>query len=61
MSSSLRSTALREVVGRSLILAYKEQPAQLEAALREEGLRPERVRASYTSEEMKFSRNTRHS
>ena len=59
MGSCLRSRMLREVVGRSFILTYKEQPDQLEAALREEGLRPEILRASYTPDEMQYSRNTR--
>jgi hypothetical protein len=59
MSSGLRSTTLREVVGRSFILTYNEQVDKLEVALREEGLRPDIIRASYTPDEMQYSRNTR--
>jgi hypothetical protein len=50
---------IRDVVGRSFILTYKEEPDQLEAALGEEGLRPEIIRASYTPHQMQYSRNTR--
>ena len=52
---------LREVIGRSIILTYKEErePIKLEAALREEGLRPEIVQASYTPDQMRYARATR--
>lgn len=59
MSCRSCCSRLREVIGRSLILTYKEEPKKLEAALRAEGLRPEMVRASYTPEQMQYSRNTR--
>lgn len=51
--------SLRAVIERSFILAYKENPHQLETALRDEGLRPEIIRASYTPEQMRYSSTTR--
>jgi hypothetical protein len=59
INNNIASTTLRNVVGRSFILAYKENPNQLKGALEEEGLRPEIMRASYSPEQMRYSRATR--
>lgn len=50
---------MAQVVGRSIILAWREEVGQLQVALSDEGLRPEVQRASYTGEQMTFARNTR--
>jgi hypothetical protein len=52
-------TALAQVVGRSIILAWREDVGQLSDALTEEGLHPEVQRASYTDEQLTFARATR--
>lgn len=51
--------ALAQVVGRSIILAWREDVQQLFAALEDEALRPEIQRAAYTDEQAMFARNTR--
>jgi hypothetical protein len=50
---------LSHVVGRSIILAWREDVDQLSTALKDEGLRPEIQRAAYTDEQAIFARNTR--
>jgi hypothetical protein len=53
------SRALKEVVGRSYVLAYREDVTQLEEALSREGLNPTVLRAKYTALEATYARATR--
>ncbi|UYN93251.1 MAG: hypothetical protein KIT25_14400 [Enhydrobacter sp.] len=50
---------LGDVVGRSFILAYREDVSPLQAALAAEGLNPIVQRARYTDEEMTYARCAR--
>ena len=50
---------LSEVIGRSIIVAWRENVDQLTEALRAEGLDPEVQRGSYTNEQTTFTRVTR--
>lgn len=58
LDTTARKT-LREVVGRSIVVCYKEDVGQLLDALDAEGLAPIEQRGSYTSDELKLSGNTR--
>jgi hypothetical protein len=51
--------SLRNVIGCSYILAYREDVTSLEAVLREENLNPKVVRPSYGQAEAKYTRNVR--
>jgi hypothetical protein len=59
IESNALHVTLRSVIGRSFILTYKEQPDRLDAALCAEGLHPEIIRATYSSQELTYARNTR--
>jgi hypothetical protein len=50
---------LREIVGQSIIVCYKEDVGQLERHLRVAGLNPLVQRATYTGEQLAYSANTR--
>lgn len=52
-------TRLAQVIGRSIILAWREDVDQLLNVLRVEGLNPQVQRVSYTAEESSFTRVTR--
>src|SRR5438067_4834834 len=52
-------TSLCESIFQSLILCYEEDVSELTASLALENLNPCVLRASYSSEELTFSRNTR--
>jgi hypothetical protein len=47
---------LAQVVGHSIIIAWREDAGQLSEALKEEGLNPDIQRASYTDEQATFTR-----
>lgn len=55
----MASIPLRSVVGRSYILAYKEDVTALQEALDREGLRPQIQRAQYSEDEMSYARCAR--
>ena len=50
---------LRDLIRRTIIVAYREDTAELERALRAEGLVPEVQRPTYTPEELRYSRTIR--
>jgi hypothetical protein len=50
---------LRDVIGRSFILAYSEDVTLLEASLMEEGLHPQVLRATYNQAQLKYARSVR--
>jgi hypothetical protein len=59
MNRMASNTSLRELVARTVILAYCEDTAALEAALQAEGFSPEVQRPSYTATELTYSRTIR--
>jgi hypothetical protein len=59
IESAHAERALSQVVGRSIIVAWRETVDQLAEALQAEGLKPEVQRASYTDEQATFTRVTR--
>jgi hypothetical protein len=50
---------LRDVVGRVIILAYREDVSQLVSSLASEGFKIDVLRHDYTKEEMTYSKNSR--
>lgn len=53
------TVTLAQVIGRSIILAWREDVSQLSDALLEEGLKPEVQRATYTDEQASLARASR--
>jgi len=50
---------LNEIVGRAVVVAYREDVNRLVSSLAEEGFHVEVLRAEYTDEEMTFTKNSR--
>lgn len=59
MKNVLIKNSLSKTLSVSYILSYKEDVSQLEKFLAAENLNPEVIRASYTEEELQYSRATR--
>lgn len=54
-----KTARLSDVIQRSFILSYKEDVGLLESTLKDEKLQPTVIRASYSDEELTYSRMTR--